>query len=113
MSFFEINKQLAAIEQEFQEKSQKLNEKRETWLKSQAEYSRAYSMAILETKAKDPKKSALETTATADSITYEKRLEMIVAESAYKSLVTELSSLKNRLDALREQAFNLRKEASI
>ena len=40
-------------------------------------------------------------------------IELIRADSSYKRLRLELSVSKSKIDTLREQSYNLRKEASI
>lgn len=111
MNFQDINKELDLVSKQIRAKTQELEEKRREYIMAKAEYEHLYSKSILETKIKNPDMSASELKAQAICLSYDNKLALIKKESEYKKLLSELNSLRDRLDGLKEIAYNERAEA--
>ena len=109
-NFDEANKELFDVAEKIELKTGELENAREKYLLCDAEYENEYSRTLLETKLKRQDATQSEIVAQAKVLSYEKKLEMIKAEFAYKRLQNEVRALRDKLDVCKEISWNLRKE---
>lgn len=112
-SFANLNQQLQDIGMRIELKNNELNTYMKNFLICEAEYDHAVAGEQLRIKATFPELSQLELKARAIEATFQKRLETIRFESTYKKAMNDIKAMRDRLDALKEVSYNLRKEATI
>lgn len=113
MDFAELNEELTVVSHSIAEKNNGLQKTRTEWLTKKAEYEMAYSRVLLETKIKNPEMTQSEIKAQATCLSYQARLDCILAESNFRQLMGEINALRDRLEALREISFNIRQETRL
>ena len=111
--FVTINADLDRISQDIQSTTYQVDIAREEYLLKKAEYENAFARIQIETKAKNPDATQTDIKAAAETGAYSLRVELIRKDSTYSKTQNKLRALRNRLDALMEVAYNLRREASI
>lgn len=111
--FRAVNAELDQLTRDITTKSGQLEEARETYLNAKAAYEFRLNGQRLEAKAKDPDATQTDVNAQAAQMAHILRLEMIKAECSMRKLASEIRAHRDRLEALREVSFNLRKEASL
>lgn len=111
--FTEVNQDLARIAQELETKGAELEAAREAYLLKKAEYENAFAAEMLHSKLANPEMTQTDIKAKATTATHKLHLDLVIAECAYKRLSNQIRNMRDRLEALREVSFNLRKEASL
>lgn len=111
--FLEVNNELLDITEQIESLTFELNAAREDHLTKKAIYENEFSRYILETKVKDPDATQTDIKAMATNLAHQTRMESIRADSNYHRILNVLKARHDRLDALREVSYNLRKEAGI
>lgn len=113
MELDKINSELQNIIKQMEELDVKMIDKRTEYLKAKTEYEMVYNKTIRINKLKDSKLTQTDLKAIACEEAYQLRLNMIVAESEYKKLQLEAKRLKEKLDVLKETAYNERTKTKV
>ena len=111
--FGEVNLELESVSKRLMEAYDKASSLRDLYLVAKATYEKDMARYTLEAKAKNPDATQTDVHAEAVCLAHEARLTAIRAESAYRKVQNEIRGLTERLEALREKSFNLRKEAQL
>ena len=106
----ELNKNLIDTSNEISIKSGEINKARMTYLTLKDEYERDYSSAIVQIKTTNPDLTQTDIRAIAIGQSYNKKLELRVAEGEYRALMTGLKALQDKLTTLQEMCYNIRSE---
>jgi len=111
--FYKLSTELNNTANLIQKKDGEVEDARLVYMQSKANYERLVAKALIETKLRNPDMTQTDIKAESVIITYDDKMASIIAESKYKKLVGELRSLRDKLDALKECAYNLRCEAKL
>ena len=111
--FATINADLDKVSKDIESTTYDVDIAREEYLLKKSEYENAFAMVELETKAINPDATQTDIEATAETKTHALRNELVMKDSAYKRCQNKLTALRDRLSALMEVAYNLRREATI
>lgn len=113
MTLPEISALLESIPAEIEKKFAELSGLRLQYLTAKAGHERDHARYLLETKTKNPDMTQAEIVATAVNLAFDKKMDAIKAESAYRKCVGELRTLRDRLEAVYEGSYNLRQEMKL
>ena len=113
IGFQQVNQELDELTKTIEATTFQMTEAREKYLLKKGEYKNSLAMHQRQTKLKNPEMTQTDVNAEATNLAYPVYIEMVMADSAYSKRINELRAARDRLDALRELSYNLRKEASI
>jgi len=105
---YEIETLLAELPDMIANQSGVVNTSNMAYRTAKAEYELKQAQIIMSCKAKYPDKTQTDLDAEATVGTHTERLNMILAESKYKSEQSKLHKLQNELDCVKERSFNMR-----
>ena len=111
--FQNLNIELDRVSKEIETTSYEVDIAREEYLIKKAEYENKFAEVQLRAKAEDSESTQTDIKAMATRETYELRLEVITKDSACRKALNKLRALRDRLEAMREVSFNLRRESKI
>jgi len=105
---YEIETLLGELPERISTQSGIVNESQKLYKTAKAEYELKQAQIIISLKAKFPDMTQTDLEAEAIVGTHAERLEMILAESVYKSEQTKIHYLQNEMDCVKERSFNMR-----
>ena len=109
-TFTEINSQMEEIQKEIDLTSGELTDARTEYLLKKAEYELKQSKTYLTMKVTNEDWTEARLKAYSIEQSNEERIAYITAESEYKKLTNNLRSLRDKIDVLKEEGYNLRAE---
>ena len=113
MSFASLNEDLDRVSRDIESTTYDVDIAREAFLIKEAEYDNAYSHAILCSIANNSELTQTDLKAMATAECHPLNMDRIMAKSTYMKAQNRLKALRDRLDALKELGYNLRREAQI
>ncbi len=109
-TFAEINAEMEEIQKQIDLASGELCDSREEFLKKKAEYEFKMSKSYLTQKASYTEWTEARLKAYSIEQSAEERLVFITAESEYRKISNNLRSMRDRIETLKEEGYNLRAE---
>ena len=111
--FHEVNSEFDLLIEELENVTRVMDEAREVYLLKEASYENLVAQCIQEGKLLNPKATQTDLNARAETKGFNMKIELVHAECNFKRLTNRLKFLRDRLDALKEKSYNLRKEATL